>query len=319
VAVGAQEDKTGSQGMSRRSLLLRAGLAGVAASGLAVGAAVGDSPIDLVWRHTFGGTDATTTGQLASSGVAANTVVERVYSPARGRAVDMVTFLPDIRPSVHRRLPVCLLLHGLHGNARGAAPPGLVTTLGAAVAQRAVPPFAFVALDGGDSYWHENHPGDDPMGMLLDEVPGWLATRGLGDQQGVPFACAGVSMGGFGALLYARRRHERHDPISAVAAISPGLLTSWQQMSTRHAFQDAAQWASLDPVRNVPALGSVPVGVWCGLQDPFIVGTREFAALAHPQVVGTWNGVHDGAFFGSTVPGVLGFLGRYAPRAVSVA
>ena len=118
----------------------------------------------------------------------------------------MITILPSTTST--GRLPVCLLLHGLHGNAKRSAPTGLARRLVAGVTAGSLPPFAFVALDGGDSYWHENQRGDNPMGMLLDEVPEWMDQRRLGDADGVPFACAGISMGGFGALLYGRRRHE---------------------------------------------------------------------------------------------------------------
>lgn len=116
-----------------------------------------------------------------------------------------------------RGLPMSILLHGLHGDARHAAVGNLPEVLAAAVAKGSVPAFGFVAVDGGDNYWHENVPGDDPMAMLLDEVPRWLKERGYGE----PFAVTGVSMGGFGSLLYARRRAERGDPIAAAAAISP--------------------------------------------------------------------------------------------------
>ena len=165
-----------------------------------------------------------------------------------------------------------ILLHGLHGNARYAAFGGLVEVYTSAVVRGAVRPFGFVAVDGGDNYWHENVPGDDPMAMLLDEVPRWLKERGYGE----PFAVTGVSMGGFGALLYARRRAERGDPIAATAAISPGLITTWPEMAKRKAFKDEGEWASLDPLRHLKSTGLTALGVWIGDRDRFIEGTRQF-------------------------------------------
>jgi pimeloyl-ACP methyl ester carboxylesterase len=240
------------------------------------------------------------------------TTVDRVYSKARGREIDLVTILPATSSS--DRLPVCLFLHGLHANARHATPSNLGRQLIAHASRGAIRPFAFVAVDGGDNYWHENHSGDNSMAMLLDEIPGWLAERNLGDANGIPFACAGVSMGGFGALLYARRRNERGNPLNAVAAISPGLLMSWREMSTRKAFRDREQWAALDPLRNVGALGTVPVGMWCGTEDHFIDGVRKFIALAKPEVGYTGPGTHGDAFYRGIVPSVLAFLGRHTPR-----
>ncbi|WP_051899242.1 alpha/beta hydrolase [Sciscionella sediminilitoris] len=233
--------------------------------------------------------------------------VERVRSAARGRTVHLAITRPSgVNPE---RLPVCLLLHGLHGNARGIL-PRLAPRMAASMNGGALTPFVFAALDGGDNYWHHARPTDDPMRMLLDEAPVWLAERGF---QRTPFAAAGVSMGGFGALLYARRRAERADPVRAVAAISPGLLLSWTLMRKRHAFSGAPQWADLDPLRHVDALRGIPTGIWCGTSDPFISGAQRFIAAAHPEFIHLAPGRHNARFWSSCVPSLLDFLGKYAP------
>ncbi|PPK69035.1 alpha/beta hydrolase-fold protein [Actinokineospora auranticolor] len=289
--------------VSRRSLLV-AGAAGVATAGVVVGAATRTLPLlDVIGAAVGGG------GEPVIR-------TERVWSAARGTDVDLVTVLPE--EPVSRNLPVCLLLHGLRGNAKHAAPTGLARALARRVSDGDLPPFAFVAVDGGDNYWHENHVGDNSMAMLLDDVPRWLRARGLGDSTGTPFACAGVSMGGFGALLYARRRQELRRPLSAVAAVSPGLLMSWREMSTRRAFKSNQEWASLDPLRNVEKLGKTPVGIWCGTEDHFIEGARKFIRLAAPEVAYTGPGGHGDSFYRGVVPSVLDFLGKHAPVAPGV-
>ncbi|WP_018685177.1 alpha/beta hydrolase [Actinokineospora enzanensis] len=284
--------------LKRRSLLV-AGAAAAATSGIALGAATGTLPVLDVMARALGADD---TDPIIRT--------ERVRSMARGTDVTMVTILPADAP---RNLPVCLFLHGLRGDAAHAAPSGLARTLATRVQEGSLPPFAFVALDGGDNYWHENHVGDNPMGMLLDEVPRWLRERGLGDASGTPFACAGVSMGGFGALLYARRRQEVRQPVAAVAAISPGLLMSWREMSTRRAFKNNQEWAQLDPLRNTDKLGRTPVGIWCGTEDHFIEGARKFIRLARPEVAFTGPGGHGDSFYRGIVPSVLDFLGKHVP------
>lgn len=237
---------------------------------------------------------------------------QRVHSRCRGREVELVLTLPTQNPP--EGMPISLLLHGRHGSARTAATDGLARLLADWVAHRGLAPFGFLAVDGGDTYWHEHRPGDDPMGMLLREVPDWLAGLRLAGKDGVPFACAGISMGGFGSLLYARRRSQRRAPVRAVGAISPALLTSWHEMRERQAFSNSRDWASMDPLRHIREIGDVPVGVWCGTQDPFIAGTRRFIREAKPEVAYTAPGRHDGEFFSRAMPGVVAFLGRHVPE-----
>jgi len=287
--------------ISRRSLLL-AGTAVAAAGGAGTWLAFhSDEPVK------------TGIAKISASSTpvarATLTTVERVYSKARSREVDMVIALPSSNPAPG--LPVCLFLHGRHGTARTAMPGSMATELRSAVAKSTIPPFALVAVDGGgDGYWHDGTPDGNSMSMLLDEVPGWLAARGLGGEGGMPFACAGISMGGFGALLYARRRAERATRPAAVAAISPALITTWQEMSSRNAFRDAADWASMDPLKHVETLAGVPVGVWCGVEDPFIEGSRKFIAAAKPEIGYTGPGGHADSFYRHVAPDVIGFLGR---------
>jgi S-formylglutathione hydrolase FrmB len=301
------DDETVERGRSlRRRSVLVAGTAGLATAGLVLGTATGAIPLADVVSDVLG---VASPPPVNPDGIVK---FERFHSHQRGREVDMVTILPTTaRP---RQLPVCLLLHGLHGNARRSAPTGLANKLAAEVAAGTIPPFAFVAVDGGDNYWHENQRGDNSMAMLLEEMPKWLAARGLGDAKGMPFACAGISMGGFGALLYGRRRNESGNPAQAIAAISPGLLTSWREMSTRRAFKDTAEWAGLDPLRNVDKLGKVPIGIWCGTDDHFIEGTRKFIKLAKPEVAFTGPGTHGDSFYRTIVPDLLAFIGKHAPR-----
>ena len=235
---------------------------------------------------------------------------ERVYSAARHREVTLAFHIPT--GANPRGLPMSILLHGLHGDARHAAVGNLPEVLTAAVAKGSVPAFGFVAVDGGDNYWHENVAGDDPMAMLLDEVPRWLKERGYGE----PFAVTGVSMGGFGSLLYARRRAERGDPVAAAAAISPGLITTWPEMAKRRAFRDEAEWAALDPLRHPEATGRTALGVWIGDRDRFIEGTRRFIREVRPEVGTVKPGGHDDGLYRKVTPDVVQFLAKYAKRAV---
>jgi hypothetical protein len=235
--------------------------------------------------------------------------VAKVRSRSREREVEMVTILPA--GADPHGLPICLLLHGRGGRGRNAAIGGLPDVLARSVATERVRPFGFVALDGGpNSYWHR-HETDDPLAMLLDEVPVWLAERGLGGAGGRPFAVTGVSMGGFGALLYARRARERGVAPRAVATIAPALITSWPEMKKRKAFRDQATWNELDPLRNTKALTGVPLGLWCGYDDRFIEGARLLAKEVRPEVVSISPGGHNDTYYRGVVPEVIRFLDRH--------
>ena len=276
-----------------RRTLLAAGLFGVGALGLGL-------------RGDSGGAELQSTAvPLAKQD---NVLVETVFSQARNRDVELVTMYPDGVP--REGLPVCLMLHGRFGDARKSA-GGLPTWLTDSVAARRIPPYAFLAVDGGaNSYWHR-WPGDDPMSMLLDEVPGGLAERDLGGEDGQPFAVSGISMGGFGALVYTRRRREHGNPVKATAVVSPALITNWPEMNKRRAFANEAAWAAIDPLRHVRSLGSVPLGVWCGTGDRFIVGTRKFVAKARPEYASIASpGGHNSRYYRKALPELVDFVGR---------
>ncbi|MPY96654.1 MAG: alpha/beta hydrolase [Actinophytocola sp.] len=281
----------GDERVSRRTMLT-AGVAGLALTGGVLTPLLGAS----------GG------GGAASASYLSLRSVERVRSRARRRDVDLVTMLPG--DDVPDTLPVCLVLHGLGGDAVGTQKYGFNARLVSEAAMGTIPPFALVAVDGGDNYWNQVRPHDDPMAMLLNELPVWLRERGLADP---PFACAGVSMGGFGALLYARMRAERHDPLRATAAVSPALITSWSVMRTRRIFPSREAWESLDPLRHPDATDPSALGVWCGKDDQFVTGTRQFISMTQPNVVYLGPGGHTANFVSGVADEVVRFLGRHAP------
>lgn len=289
----------GSQPARRRTVLWTLAAGGAAAGvASATAAGAGHRPIPAMANWLIGGTHRSVTH------------VDRVHSAARGREVDLVMTLPGgTRAS---GLPVCLLLHGLGGDARSMRTFGLAANLANETAGGDIAPFAFVAVDGGDNYWTGVRPGDDPMAMLLDEVPGWLRERDLGGPDGLPFGCAGVSMGGFGALLYARRRAEIGLPPGVIAAVSPALITSWQTMATRGIFPGRSAWASVDPLRHSASVGDARIGIWCGTDDTFIGGVRRFIRTAEPEVVELRPGGHVG-FLRKVADDVVRFVGSRVP------
>jgi S-formylglutathione hydrolase FrmB len=224
---------------------------------------------------------------------------ERIRSEARGTEVELVIIRPaDSEPN----LPVCLALHGRDSNAGMFVDLGVPRTLSSIVDYQGTPPFAVVAVDGGDSYWVATEEGDDPQAMLTDELPGWLGERGLATN---PFAVLGISMGGYGAFNYAGAA--LNDP--ALAAISPAIFLSWPEASARDVFADEKQWEDTDPLRHLDALAGAPIGVWCGESDPFIDATHELVDRAKPEVADIEVGDHDEEFWRKVLPDALKFVG----------
>lgn len=224
--------------------------------------------------------------------------VDRVRSAARGRDLDLVVMRPDGVPA--DRLPVCLALHGRGGGARTFDDMGIPRFLTAAV-RAGVPPFAVVAVDGGDSYYVARDAADDPQRMLADELPRWLADRDLP----APSGAFGISMGCFGALRLARGRRD----LRAVAVAGPALFRSWAEARERDVFRDERQWAANEPLRHTGELAGVPLGVWCGTEDPFVDAARELIDRTRPETAAISSGTHDDGFFRRVTPDMLRFVG----------
>lgn len=220
-------------------------------------------------------------------------------SAAVGGPVAMAIMTPTVPGPAP--LPVCLVLHGRWSNAEGMVALGMPGFLDAVVAA-GVRPFALVAVDGPDSYWISRQQGVDPQAMLRDELPGWLTAAGLASP---PRAVLGISMGGFGGLVYARSQR-----LSAAALLSPALFRTWDDARRVDAFSGETAWAAADPLRRVAELpAGMALGVWCGGQDPFVTVSRRLADQARPAVASFESGGHNDAYWQQILPDVLRFVG----------
>ncbi len=210
-------------------------------------ALAGACDVDAV--PTAGPIGAITSGQFTSS--------------ARGRDVGWSLALPPGHAAAG--LPVALVLHGRgEDHSSGFAQLKLHQFL-AAYTRTGGTPFALAAVDGGNSYWHPRSDGDNPLRMLTQEFVPMLGRLGLRiDAIGV----LGWSMGGYGALLFAREANRGtlfgaeapvRTTVVAAAASSPALFASYHA-SASGAFDSAgglrAVWRSREPPgrRQDPAL-----------------------------------------------------------------
>jgi S-formylglutathione hydrolase FrmB len=224
------------------------------------------------------------------------------YSAARRRTVGYtIAYPPRHRPG--DELPLVVMLHGL-GGSHADALAGMSPAQGLALKAGTV--------DGGDGYWNP-HPGDNPMAMVIDELIPRCQRLGLG-RPPQRIATMGISMGGYGALLFAEKYPHL---IAAVAAISPAIWTSYAQARQANpgAYASAAAFAANDAVTHATALGRRPVRVASGYDDPFYPGVQALAralpalgGLRGAAVVDFGPGCHDGSFFAAQEPPSLAFL-----------
>jgi pimeloyl-ACP methyl ester carboxylesterase len=233
----------------------------------------------------------------------------RFFSHARRRHVGYtLAYPPGHGPG--SPLPLVVVLHGYGANHTNAlVSMTLAQACALQVGGRSLPPMALISVDGGGEYWNP-HPGDDPMAMVFDEVIPMCQEQGLGrlpDSIGT----MGISMGGYGALLFAEKHPQR---ISAVAAISPAVWTSYEQarVANEGAYASAEDFAADDVVTHASALERVAVRVSSGISDPFHPGVESLIERLPPgAVVELTQGCHTGPFFSSQEAPSLVFLGRH--------
>jgi S-formylglutathione hydrolase FrmB len=220
-------------------------------------------------------------------------------STARGgKLTNWIIALP---PGQTGPLRPVIALHAVRGNANQAMHLGVEDGL-AQLVKAGRPPFAVVAVDGGDGYWHRRANGEDPGAMVLNELIPMLATKGL-DTSRVGFI--GWSMGGYGALLLGSRLGPQRT--AGICAVSPALYQSFTG-STRGAFDSYDDWRQ-NTVFGLPALSSIPLRVDCGNSDRFAPATHQFVAqLRRPPAGGFSAGGHDVTFWRQQLPGELAWL-----------
>ena len=228
------------------------------------------------------------------------------HSAYRRRDVQMVTLIPALAASP-AGLGVVIALHG-----SGGSPATLAPGLARAMSRARVTQFAIICVDGGETYWHKRADGDDPAGMIVHEVLPRAAAAGLRTGR---IGVAGLSMGGYGALLIA----EQFSPaVAAVAALSPAVFASYDdaRAANPEAFDSPADFTRNDVASGLGTLRRVPAFIACGTDDPFqpevaLVRSRLSALTHHPVPGGIMPGCHDGSFWARHWPAALEFVAAH--------
>jgi enterochelin esterase-like enzyme len=234
------------------------------------------------------------------------------YSAARRRPVGYTIAYPPGHQAGDQ-LPLVVMLHG-YGASHASALIGMSPAQALAVKAdgRPLAPMAMVTADGGNGFWTP-HPGDNPMAMVIDELIPLCQRRGLG-RPPHRIGTMGISMGGYGALLFAEKYPRL---ISAAAAISPGIWTSYDQAKAADpgAYASAAAFSANDTITHAAVLARVPVRVAAGYDDPFYPGVQALArSLPAGAVVDFARGCHTDPFFLEQQPPSLAFLASHLAR-----
>jgi enterochelin esterase-like enzyme len=231
-----------------------------------------------------------------------------LHSRARNRPVDWTISYPPGH-AAGDRLPLVLALHGYMGSQR--SPMGSTTPSQLLALRRsghAMPAVAVAAADGGGGYWHD-HPGDNPMAMLLEEFLPLCRRHGLGRDG--HFGVIGTSMGGYGALLLA----EEHPHLAvAVGAVSPAIWETYDESQAANptAFTSPQDFAEHDVITHCGRLAHTPVHIASGAQDPFHPWVEVLAGqLPADATVQFPKGAHTNAFFVAHAPEALRFAGHH--------
>jgi enterochelin esterase family protein len=155
----------------------------------------------------------------------AGELLERVApSPALGRDLPYVVYLPDAAAAGDARFPTLYLLHGYGGGRHEWARAGAIAeTLDRMLADGAIGPVIAIMPEAGTSWYVDSAryggPGDYETAIVRDLIAAVDATHPTRAEPRHR-AVAGLSMGGHGALRLAFGHPEI---FGAVAALSPGI------------------------------------------------------------------------------------------------
>ena len=145
-----------------------------------------------------------------------------IDSELMGKEMRYTVYLPFDYETSNRHYPVVYLLHGYTDNDMGWIQFGEANIKAdKAIAEGKIPPMIIVMPDGGVSWYINNHDKSVPYeDYFFEEFIPHIESKYRIRQKKRYRGIAGLSMGGFGALVYSLKHP---DQFSACAAFSAGL------------------------------------------------------------------------------------------------
>jgi enterochelin esterase-like enzyme len=273
----------------------------------------------------------------AAEGPALGQVLEglHVTSTILGRDVRYAVYLPPDYAISTRRYPVVYLLHGYTDDESGWIQYGEINMAAdRAIADREIPPMIIVMPDGGVT-WYINDAGSKVRfeDMFVQEfIPSIDATYRTRPERGFR-GVAGLSMGGWGTLVYALRHP---DLFSACAAFSAGIWPDEEFVSMKQENWDKIlgpvfgagltgknrltphyrQYNPLELAKNLPedSLKKVRYYIDCGDDDFLTKGNCALHLLLVdrkiPHEFRVRDGAHTWSYWRSGIVEGLKFIGQ---------
>ncbi|MGB0840549.1 MAG: alpha/beta hydrolase [Chitinophagales bacterium] len=259
----------------------------------------------------------------------------KINSKILDKSVNYSVYLPPDYDHSNRAYPIVYLLHGYTDNETAWVQFGQMNTLlDEAIAAQKVPPMVVVMPDAGVSWYINNHDGtvryeDFFIQELMPKVETDYRIRQKKEFRGI----TGLSMGGYGSLIYAMKHP---DLFAACAPLSAAIYTKeevtgydmgrWNHVEGVLYGKDlegkarlTEHWAANNPMEMATEMGTdslkqVHYYFDCGDEDFLFRGNAAihvlFREMNVPHEFRIRDGEHNWTYWRTGIIGALEFIGE---------
>ncbi len=259
---------------------------------------------------------------------------QSMQSEILGKTVNYTIYLPYDYNTSERSYPVVYLLHGYTDNDMGWIQYGEANAIAdELIAKREIPPMIMVTPDAGVSWYINNYDGSVRYeDFFIKEFIPFIESKYKVRKRKRFRAVAGLSMGGYGSLIYAMKYPELFD---ACAPLSAAVYTDEQVVNFSQARWDKVEgvlfgvglkgkerltdvFINNSPIHlldklELEKIKSVRYYIDCGDDDRLSLGNVELHVkmkkLGVPHEFRMRDGKHSWTYWRTGLPGALKFIG----------